>query len=136
MAAAERGFGSWVSATVDILLAVLAFGFIWYPMVSLGNAVLGGPASPSLLNWIVGVLAVGGAYTVIAGEWALGGQIGEYVFALIASALLWGFIGMLVIFLSGISVAGDNPVPEAMMWSAAYLTAYIVVYRTSWSLFK
>lgn len=136
MAAAEWGFGAWVSATVDILLAVLAFGFIWYPMVSLANAILGAPASSSLVNGVVGVLALGGAYTVIAGDWALGGQIGEYVFALIASAFGWGFIGLLVIFLSGISVAGDNPVPEAMMWAAAYLTAYIVVYRTSWSLFK
>lgn len=136
MAAAERGFSSWVSATVDILLAVLAFGLIWYPMVSLGNAVLGAPASPSLVNWVIGVLVLGGAYTVIAGDWELRGGTGEYVCVLIPSALGWGVIGMVAIRLSGISVSGDNLVPQAMMWAAAYLTAYIVVYRTSWSLFN
>ena len=45
MVALERGPGSWVSATVDFHLAVLSFMLALYPLVSLGNAVLGWPDS-------------------------------------------------------------------------------------------
>lgn len=135
MATAERGSDSWLSATLDLLLSVLGFALVWYPMVSLGNAVLGFPVSTSTSHLLVGVLALGGSYPVVAGDWSLG-QLGEYIFVLIASALGWGLIGMIAVLASGVSISGSNPAPQAAVWAAAYLTAYIVVYRTQWSVFS
>lgn len=134
MVAVERGLGSWLSATVDFLLAVFGFILALYPLVSLGNAVLGSPGSTATVNMVVGALAVGGAYPVVAGDWSLG-RLGEYVFVLIASAFGWGFMGMLVILVAGLTLSGSNPVPQAVLWVAASLTAYIVVYRTQLSIF-
>ncbi len=135
MGTAERGLVSWVSATVDFLLAACGFTIVLYPMVSLGNAVLGSPASASTVNLVIGVLAVGGAYPVVAGDWSLG-QLGEYVFVLTASAFGWGLLGMAVILVSGRTFAGSNPIPQATVWAAASLTAYIVVYRTQLTIFS
>lgn len=135
MAAAERSLVSWLSATVDVLVAVLGFVILWYPMVSLGNAVVGEPASAALVDGVVGVLALAGAYTLIAGEWELGGRLGEYVLVLVASAIGWGVVGMLFLVASGVSLSGENPLPQALVWAAAYLTAYLVVFRSTWSIF-
>ena len=135
MATAEQGLNSWLSATLDLLLSFLGFILVWYPMVSLGNSVLGFPVSTSTENLIVGVLALGGSYPVVAGDWSLG-QLGEYIFVLIASAIGWGLIGMVPFLVSGVSISGSNPAPQAAVWAAAYLTAYIGVYRTQWSVFS
>lgn len=135
MATAEQGLNSWLSATLDLLLSFLGFILVWYPMVSLGNAVLGFPISTSTSNLLVGVLALGGSYPVVAGDWSLG-QLGEYIFVLIASALGWGLIGMIAVLASGMSISGSNPAPQAAVWAAAYLTAYIVVYETQRTIFS
>lgn len=135
MATADQGLASWLSATLDVILAGIGFVLVLYPMISLGNAVLGSPVTASTVNLIVGVLALGGAYPVVAGDWSLG-QLGEYVFVLLASAIGWGVIGMLVVLASGVTLAGSNRVPQAVVWSAAYLTAYIVVYRTTLRVFR
>lgn len=135
MVTVERELASWMSATVDFLLAAVGFGIAFYPLVSLGNAVLGSPGSASMVTLVVGVLAVGGAYPVLAGDWSLG-QLGEYVFVLIASAFGWGLVGMLLILASGLTLSGSNPVPQAALWATASLTAYVVVYRTQLSIFR
>ncbi|WP_276260461.1 hypothetical protein [Haloglomus litoreum] len=135
MATSERGLDSWLSATLDLLLAVLGFAVVWYPMVSLGNAVLGSPAAPATVDVVVAVLALGGAYPVVAGDWSLG-RLGEYVFVLVASAIGWGLVGFLFVFASGMSLSGSDPVPQAAVWLAAYATAYAVVYRAGIRLFS
>lgn len=123
-----------MSATVDFLLAVVGFILAFYPLVSLGNAILGSPGSAATVNLVVGVLAVGGAYRVVAGDWSLG-ELGEYVFVLTAAAFGWGLIGMLVVLTAGLTLSGSNPVPQAVLWATASLMAYIVVYRTQLSIF-
>ena len=133
MVTLERELGPWVSATVDFLLAVLGFTLALYPLVSLGNAVLGSPHSATTVNLVTSVLAFGGAYPVVAGDWSLG-QLGEYVFVLFASVLGWGLVGMLLILVSGLPLSGSNQVPQAVLWATASLTAYIVVYRTQLSI--
>ena len=135
MATAERGLDSWVSATLDLLLAMFGFILVWYPMVSIGNAVLGFPVSSSTSHLLVGVLALGGSYPVVAGDWSLG-QLGEYIFVLLASVLGWGVLGMIAFLALGVSTSGSDPTPRAAVWAAAYLTAYIVVYRTQLSIFR
>lgn len=81
------------------------------------------------MNLATGVLAVGGAYPVVTGDWSLG-QLGEYVFVLFASALGWGLVGVLLILVSGLTLSGSNPAPQAVLWVTASVTAYIIVYRT------
>lgn len=135
MVTVERGVDSWASATVDFLLSVFGFILALYPLVSIGNAILGSPGSVATVNVVVGVLAVGGAYPVVAGDWSLG-QLGEYVFVSIASAFAWGLIGMLLILASGLTLSGSNPVPQAVLWTTASLTAYIVVHRIELSIFS
>lgn len=135
MATSERGWGSWLSATLDVLLAVLGFTIVWYPMVSLGNAVLGSPATPATVTTVVGVLALGGAYPVVAGDWSLG-RLGEYVFVLVAAAIGWGVVGLLFVVASGVTLSGGDRAPQAAVWLAAYATAYAVVYRAGTRIFR
>jgi hypothetical protein len=135
MATAERGTGSWLAATLDLLLAVLGFTIVWYPIVSLGNAALGSPVSTGTVQLVVSVLALGGAYPVVAGDWSLG-QLGEFVFALTASAFVWGVIGLLTLLLGEFSFDGSNRLPQVVVWLAAYLTAYVLVFRTSVTLLE
>ena len=129
MGTAEPEPDSWVSATLDYLLSILGFTLIWYPLLSVGNAALGAPASVQTVNVLVGVLAFGGAYPVVAGDWSIG-RLGEYVFVFFASALGWGLVGMVVVLASGVSLSGSSAVPQAVVWVAASLTAYLVVYRS------
>lgn len=135
MATAERGFDSWLSATIDLLLAVLGFTLVWYPMVSLGNTVLGTPVSDATVNLIVGMLALGGSYPVVAGDWSLG-RVGDYVFVLIASVIGWGIIGMVSVLALDVTISGSNRAPQVVVWGAAYLTSYLVVYRTELSIYR
>lgn len=134
MATSERGLDSWLSATLDLLLAVLGFTVVWYPVVSLGNAVLGSPVAPTTVATVVGVLALGGAYPVVAGDWSLG-RLGECVFVLVASAIGWGLVGLLFVLASGVSLSGSDRAPQAAVWLAAYATTYVVVYRAESELF-
>ncbi|WP_080506811.1 hypothetical protein [Halorubrum distributum] len=135
MATAKKGLDSWLSATLDFFLSIIGFIIVWYPAVSLGNAILGFPVSASTSNLLVGVLAFGGSYPVIAGDWSLG-QLGEYIFVLFASAIGWGLVGMTAVLASGVSISGSNLAPQAAVWVAAYLTAYIVVYKIQRSIFR
>lgn len=135
MAAAERGLDSWLSATLDLLLSVLGFLIVWYPIVLLGNAILGFPVSTSTSHLLIGVLALGGSYPVIAGNWSLG-QLGEYIFVLYTSTLGWGLVGMIANLALGVSISGSNLAPQAAVLAVSHLTAYIVVYRTQLSVFR
>jgi hypothetical protein len=135
MATASDRARSWLSATVDVLLAVFGFVLVWYPAISIGNAVLTEPVSNSTVSLLVGVLALGSAYPVVAGEWSLG-AVGEFVFVLIAAAFGWGLVGMLLLLGSGQSLSGATRLPQALVWAAGYLTAYVVVYKIQITVFR
>jgi len=135
MATALRGLDDWLSATFQVLLAVVGIAVVLYPIASLGNTLLGSPVSPATVNLIVGVLALGAAYPVVAGDWSLG-RLGEYVFALVVSAVCWGVVGMVLVVVSGIHLSGSDPVPQAALWTAAYLSAYVLVYRFRLPIFR
>jgi hypothetical protein len=129
MSTVGQALDEWLSATTDFLLALLGFAIIWYPAVSVGNAIFGSPVSTATTRLIVGVLAFGGAYPVVAGDWSLG-RLGEFVFVLTASALGWGAVGMVGLLISGTTLSGRSALPQAVVWIVAYLTAYVVVYRS------
>ncbi|QHS16162.1 hypothetical protein GWK26_02785 [haloarchaeon 3A1-DGR] len=135
METADRGPESWVAATLDLLLGLIGLAIVLHPLISLWNTVLGFPVSPATVSLIVGVLAFGGAYPIVAGDWSLG-RLGEYVVVLFASVLAWGLLGMVAILVSNVTIQGNNAAPQAIVWTAASLTAYLLVYRARVSILR
>jgi|SRR6056297_2910818 len=130
MRTADVRADSWLWATVDVLFAFIGFVVVFYPPVSFGTEVLGVSLAPSTVNLVVAVLALGGAYPVVAGDWSLG-RLGEFMFVLVASAMVTAVAAMICIAVSGIRLASDTLVFRVTVWGLAYLLAYVVVYRTN-----
>lgn len=126
MSAVRRSVDSWLHATVDVALAVLALTFALFPALAVGNGLVGEPLSPSTVSLVVGVLALGGAYPFVAGDWSLG-ALGEFVFAFVVAAFGWGIVGAIAILASGAEFTGGDPRPGAAVVALAYLTAFGVV---------
>ncbi len=129
----SEGWASWASATLDVVPAWIGVAIVAYPLVAVGNAVLGAPLADGTVHLVVGVVALGGAYPVVAGPWSLGG-LGAFTLALVGAALAWGVLGLVAILAAGLSIPGSNRLPQAAVWAAAYLTATVLVTRTSFSL--
>lgn len=130
----SRENDSWTWATVDTLLSFSALVVTWYPAVHYANALAGSPLSESTVGFVGGVLALATAYPFVEGEWSLG-DLGEYLFVFLASAVGWGIVGLTVIGPSGVRFSGSDPTPQALVWGLAYLTAYGIVFRTDGTLF-
>lgn len=131
----KRGGGSWTWATVDTVLSVLALGVVWHPAVSYANALTGTPFGEEVVVFAVGVLAVGTAYPFVAGDWSLG-DLGEYLFLLYVAAVIWSVVGMGVILASGIRFSGTSAIPQATVWALAYVSVYVLVFRTNVTIFR
>ena len=129
MSAFGRELYSWGSAIVEYSATLLGFWIIWYPMLSLGNAVLGVPVPTTQVSLVVGILAFGSTYAAMTGEWPLQ-RVGIYVVVLLASALGWALCGLIVILMTGVTISGTDPAPQAAVWAAAYPTAYYVLTRS------
>ncbi|WP_135852677.1 hypothetical protein [Halorussus salinus] len=129
MRTAETRPDSWLWATVDVFLAFVGFVVVFYPLVTFGNEILGFPVTQSTVNLVVAVLALGGAYPVVAGDWSLG-RLGEFTFVLVASAMVTAVAAMIFMVASGTQLASDTLLFRVAVWGLAYLLAY-VVYRTN-----
>jgi len=130
-----RRSGTWVGATADTILSGTALAIVWYPLVFYSNALLGTPLGTRAVTTAVGVLAVGTAYPFVARSWSLG-DLGEYLFLLLATAFAWGFVIMAMIGVSGQQFSGSNSLPRVIMWGLAYLSAYFVVRQTDVTVFS
>ncbi|MFC7045184.1 hypothetical protein ACFQH6_06965 [Halobacteriaceae archaeon GCM10025711] len=128
MVRAASGLRSVVGATVDVSLAVAALAVVCYPAVSVGNALLGAPLDDATVRLAVGVVALGGAYPFVAGDWSLG-RLGDYVFAFVVAAFAAGVVGAAVVLLFDLDVAGSDPLPQGLLFATAYLVAYLVAFR-------
>lgn len=126
MTAVRRSVGSWLYATVDVALAVLALAIVLFPGLSVANALAGEPLSPSTVVLVVGAFALGGAYPFVAGDWTPD-ALGEFVFAIVVAAFGWGIVGAVAILASGAEFTGGDPRPGAAVVALAYLTAFGVV---------
>lgn len=115
-------------ATVDLLFSFVGVSIALYPVIWIGNALLEFPLADTMVRILVGVLAFGGAYPFVTGDWSLG-KLGEFTFAFAGSTV---FVGLLLAF--GIAAldlqfAGENPAPQAAMFTLSYLLSFIVVKR-------
>ncbi|MFC5970131.1 hypothetical protein ACFPYI_02190 [Halomarina salina] len=123
----ERESVSTLGATVDVLLAAFGLWLVCWPLAGVANAVAGTPLTESQVSLLVGCVALGGSYPFVAGDWSLG-RLGDFVFALAASALALGVLGLFAVLLSGIELSGSDPVPQFVTVACAYVVAAVVVY--------
>ncbi|SHH00445.1 hypothetical protein [Halobaculum gomorrense] len=135
MATAEQGDRLLALSNLRPIVGILGFTIVWYPVLSVSNTVLGTPIADTTVNLFVGILAFGGAYPVVAGDWSLG-QLGDFAFVLTASAIGLGIVGMVSVLALDVTISGSNRMPQAIVWGAAYVTAYLVMYRTELSIYR
>ena len=130
----ERGRGtsdaldSWLSATMDVSLAILGWTILFVPILSISNRLLGSPLTDSTLGIALVVLAVVATYPVMIGTVSLG-DLGEFLFLAVGSALVWGLVLLLALAMVGDFFDGGEPLPEAFLLAVAYLSAYLLLYR-------
>ena len=140
MDAAARS-DSFLVATLDVLLAAFGLCLATFPAVAVGDELLGRAAVPgfplpdSSFLLVVGVVAVGGAYPFVTGDWSLG-RLGDFVFALTACTLAAGLLGMVVILSADLTVPGENPLPQVVAVAFGYLGAYLLVHRGGYAAMK
>ncbi|WP_136686644.1 hypothetical protein [Halorhabdus amylolytica] len=119
---------SWLSATMDVSFAILGWTILLAPVLSIGNRLLGSPLTDSTLGIVLVVLAVGATYPVMIGTVSLG-NLGEFLFLAVGSALVWGSVLLLALATVGGSFAGGEPLPAALLLTVAYLSAYVLLCR-------
>ncbi|MFD1514256.1 hypothetical protein [Halomarina rubra] len=117
-----------VLPTVDLLLAAFGLAVLAYPLVTVTDAALGGPLSASGVRTVVAVVAVGGAYPFVAGDWALG-RLSEFVFVLTATALGVSACLFVVAVVFGTTVSTSDATARAIVVGLTYLVAALVEER-------
>lgn len=128
MAAPLSELRSTAGATADVLSAVVALAILVYPAAHLGNALLGSPVPAGTLRLLVGVLALGGAYPFVAGDWSLDALVDAFL-AFVAAVVVAGVLGGVVIAALDLGISGGNPTPQAVAVGAAYVVAGLFVRR-------
>ena len=140
MDAAARS-DSFLVATLDVLLSAVGLCLATFPAVLVGNELLGWAAVPgfplpdSTLRLPIGVVALGGAYPFVTGDWSLG-RLGDFVLALTACTLAAGLFGMVAILVGDLALPGGNPLPRAVAVACGYVGAYLLVHRGGYAAAK
>ena len=118
---------SWGDATVDFLLAAAGLSVVVFPALSVvvalgtGNPLGSGPAGTVAL-----VVAVGGSYPFVAGDWSYG-RLGRFVGTLIVTTAAGSLLGLAV--LSRTDLALPDPVlARAAVLAVAYPAATVVAF--------
>lgn len=112
-------------ATTDLLLAAALLAVACYPAAAVGNALLGSPASDGAVNLAVGVVAVGGSYPFVAGDWSYA-ALESFVLALVAGTLAAAALAGVAVAVLGLDASGSNPAPQALAVAVGYATAVAV----------
>lgn len=132
---------SFLLATLDVLLSAVGLCLATFPAVVGGNELLGwlgAPAFPlpdSAIGLLIGVVALGGAYPFVTGDWSLG-RLGDFVLALTACTLAAGLLGMVAILVGGLALSGENPLPQAAAVACGYVGAHLLVRRGGYAAAK
>ncbi|WP_158056625.1 hypothetical protein [Halorussus halophilus] len=131
MGAIRRQLEDTFWATTDVFLATFGLGMLFYPIVLTTNAMLGTPLTDSEVTLFVVILALGGSYPFVAGDWSLG-LLGEYIFVFTASALGIGLLAAIGIVVFGIELSGSDPLPRAVLFAMAYFVSFVLVRKRQW----
>ena len=118
---------SWAEATVDFLLAAVGLYVVVFPGLSVavalatGASLGAGPAGAVAL-----VVAVGGSYPFVAGDWSYG-RLGRFVAGLLVTTATGSLLGLAL--LSRVDLALPDPVlARAVVLAVAYPVATVVAF--------
>jgi hypothetical protein len=118
---------SWAEATVDFLLAAVGLYVVVFPGLSVAVALATGAslgAGPA--GGVALVVAVGGSYPFVAGDWSYG-RLGRFVAALVVTIAAGSLLGLAV--LSRTDLALPDPVlARAAVLAVAYPVATAVAF--------
>jgi len=118
---------SWTAATVDFLLATAGLYVVVFPALSVAVALATGDslgAGPS--GFVALVVAVGGSYPFVAGDWSYG-RLGRFVAGLLVTIAAGSLLGLAL--LSRLDVALPSPlVARAVVLAVAYPVATAVAF--------
>jgi hypothetical protein len=119
---------SWSTATADLLLAAVGLGTLLYPGAATLNAALGDPVAPPVVRLAVVVVAFGGSYPFVAGDWSPG-RLWDTALAFVGGAVAVGLAGMALVLALGLEIPGSDPRPQLVVVAGGYLLAYLLVHR-------
>lgn len=111
--------------TVDLLLAAFGLAVLTFPVVSVTNVALGDPLAQSTVRTVVGVVALGGSYPFVAGDWSLG-RLGEFVFLVAASALVGSACLFALAAFFDVTVSTNDESAHAVVVGLIYSVAALV----------
>jgi hypothetical protein len=114
--------------TADTLLATVGLWVVFAPAVWSLNVLLDDPIPAGAIPALVAVVAVGGSYPFVAGDWSYD-RLWSAVAALVGSILLLAILGMVVVVGFGLELSGTDPLPQAVVFVAAYPLAYLLIRR-------
>lgn len=124
MTTPSRTTRSWATATVDTVAVFLAAVVILFPVTDALGTVIGLPSGG--IRVVIGVVAFGVTYPVVAGEWSMG-TLGEYFFAFVAATfVVLGLAGAVPTFEAVDLSAGDS-IARVGLWCVVHVTAYVAV---------
>jgi len=110
-----------LSATVDVLSAVVSLWVVFALVLAVANDLLGEPLSTWVVERVVFVLALGGAYPFVAGDWALAKLTDFALAAVVAAFGLSSLIGI------SLFAAGRSGLPSESPLSTAITVAVVPV---------
>ncbi|SEW30554.1 hypothetical protein [Halobacterium jilantaiense] len=100
------GDSGFLAATADVASAVVAIALVVGIPLSIGNGLLGTPLPGRVVGLLVFVVALGGAYPFVAGDWPLA-KLTDFA---LAAVLTWLAVAAFVTF--GLLAAGDGGLPS------------------------
>ena len=124
----STGLRSVANATFDLLFAAFGLGLLLLPGAVGCNAVFGEPLPRPLVERAVAVVALGGSYPFVAGDWPLR-RLGDTLVAFVGGALAAGVIGAVTVIVLGLNLAGSDPRPQFAVVAVGYLVAFLLVHR-------
>ena len=113
--------GGVLSATADVLSAFLALAVVVGLPLSIGNDLLGNPLSTWIVERVVFVVALGGAYPFVAGDWPLAKLTDFALAAVLTLFALAAFVSF------GLLAAVDGGLPSDSPVSTAVRLAVVAV---------
>jgi hypothetical protein len=118
---------SWGEATVDFLLATVGLYVVVFPALSVVAALLtGDPLGSGPAGAVTLVVAVGGSYPFVAGDWSYN-RLGRFVATLLVTTAAGTLLGLAV--LSRAELALPDPVlARAVVLAVAYPAATVVAF--------
>jgi hypothetical protein len=118
---------SWAEATVDFLLAAVGLYVVVFPALSVAVALATGePLGVGPAGGIAFVVAVGGSYPFVAGDWSYG-RLGRFVAGLLVTTAAGSLLGLAL--LSRVDPALPDPVlARAAVLAVAYPVATAVAF--------